>query len=103
MRASWRSRPNEVDRLTVSRPPRRVEGYLRVSWTFTTCVRPPLVPEICRVYVPVGEPREVDTFIVTLVPLVGFGVKEAVVLLGKPPTVKLTDPANPLSRVIVTA
>jgi hypothetical protein len=79
-----------------------VEGYLRVSETVIECVRPPLVPVICREYVPVGERREVETFNVTLEPLVGFGVKEPVTLLGNPPTVKKTDPANPLSRVIVT-
>ena len=67
-----------------------------------TCEWPPLVPVICRVYVPVGELRDVDTFIVTLVPFVGFGVKEAVTLLGNPLTVKRTEPAKPFSRVIVT-
>ena len=68
----------------------------------TTCEWPPLVPVICREYVPVGERRDVTTFNVTCVPFVGFGVKEAVTLLGNPPTVNRTDPANPLSRVIVT-
>jgi hypothetical protein len=66
------------------------------------CVRFALVAVMCRVYVPFGERRDVDTFNVTLVPLVGFGLKEAVALLGNPVTAKRTDPANPLSRVIVT-
>jgi len=57
---------------------------------------------ICSEKVPVGELREVDTLNVTLVPVVGFGVKEAVTLLGNPLTAKSTEPANPLRRVIVT-
>ena len=82
--------------------PGAIADYLRVRETLTMCERPPLVPMICRVYVPVGERREVDTCNVVLVLPAGFGVKEAVTLLGKPVTAKTTDPANPLSRVIET-
>jgi hypothetical protein len=75
---------------------------LRVRETVIACVRLPLVPVMCRVYVPVGELRVVEMVNVTLVPFVGFGLKVAVPLLGDPVTVKRTDPANPSSRVIVT-
>jgi hypothetical protein len=67
-----------------------VGGYLRVSDTSIACDRLPLEPVMCSEYVPVGVLREVDTFKVTLVPLVGFGVKDAVALLGNPLTVKST-------------
>ena len=88
--------------ITTHGDPQSVRGYLRVSETVNTCDSPPLVPVICKVYLPIGEVREVDTFNVALVPFVGFGVKEAVALLGSPPRLKDTDPAKPLSRVIVT-
>jgi len=49
-----------------------------------------------------GLLREVEIFTVTLVPVVGFGVTDAVTLFGSPLTVKSTEPANPFRRVIVT-
>jgi len=70
--------------------------------TVIACVRLPLVPVMCTVYVPVGELRLVDMVNVTLVPFVGFGLMVAVALLGDPVTANWTDPANPSSRVIVT-
>jgi len=66
------------------------------------CAKPPLVPLICSVNVPMGLLREVEIFTVTLVPVVGFGVTDAVTLFGSPLTVKSTEPANPFRRVIVT-
>jgi len=63
--------------------------------------RPPLVPVICRTNVPAGAFREVTTLNVTLVPVVGFGVNDAVTLLGSPLIAKRTDPENPVNRVIV--
>jgi hypothetical protein len=73
--------------------PKRV--YLRVSDTVIEWVRLPLVPVIVSLYVPLGDPPEVDTLNVALVPVVDAGVKAAVALAGNPVTVNATDPVNP--------
>jgi hypothetical protein len=57
-------------------------------------VREPLVPAIVNV----AEPRLAALLAVsvnTLVPAVGFGLKDAVTPLGNPETARVTFPANP--------
>jgi hypothetical protein len=57
-------------------------------------VREPLVPVI----VTVADPRLAPLLAVsvnTLVPAVGFGLKDAVTPLGKPEAARVTFPANP--------
>ena len=49
-----------------------------MSETLIACAKPPLDPLICSVNVPMGLLREVEIFTVTLVPVVGFGVTDAV-------------------------
>ncbi len=52
---------------------------------------------------PVGvDLREVEIDNVAVPPVAGFGVNEPVALLGSPLTLKAIDPANPVSRAIVT-
>ncbi len=66
-------------------------------------MRPPLVPVIVRLNVPLGDRPEVDTVKVELVPVVEAGLNEAVALPGSPLTVNATGLLEPNSRVMVIA
>lgn len=65
-------------------------------------VTPPLVPVIVNVYVPVVVFLHVDTESVDA-DVVGFGLKDAEPLKGRPLTLSETLPLKPLTGVTVTA
>ena len=71
--------------------------------TATDRVRPPLVPTIVRLNVPLVDRPDVTTVRVELVPFVVVGLKEAVTFAGSPVTVNATDTLEPNLREIVTA
>ena len=70
--------------------------------TATDRVRPPLVPTIVRLNVPLGDRPDVDTVKVELVPVVEVGLKAPDTFAGSPVTVNATEPLEPNLRVIVT-
>lgn len=79
-------------------------------WTAVTvrlmvavCVRVPLTPVTVTVAVPIVAVLEAVNVKVLALVVVDAGLKLAVTPAGNPPAVKATLPANPLSRVIVTA
>src|SRR5262249_13992141 len=76
-------------------------GQLIVRVTTAVCVRPPLVPLIVSVNVPVRALREVLIDRVE-VEAAGLGENEALVREGNPLTLRLTEPVKPLPGVIVT-
>ena len=77
------------------------------SVTFWLCCLVPAVPTMVSVNGPVG-PVFCDVTVSTDVPVppavrsTTGGLNEPVVLEGKPLTLRLTPPANPLSEVTVT-
>jgi len=79
------------------------EPYRIARDTVTERVRPPLVPTIVRLNVPLGVRPVVTTVRVELVPVVEVGLKEAVTFAGSPVTVNATELVEPNLRVIVTA
>jgi len=91
--------------LSTTDPGRRVgaEPYVIVRDTATDRVRPPLVPTIVRLNVPLVDRPDVTTVRVELVPVVEVGLKEAVTFAGSPVTVNATDTLEPNLREIVTA
>jgi hypothetical protein len=66
-------------------------------------VRPPLVPTIVKLNVPLGDRPEVTTVRVELVPVVAVGLNEAVTFDGSPVTVNATELSEPNMRLTVTA
>ena len=71
------------------------------SCTVVECDTPPLVPVIVRVDVPGLDFLHVVTVNVE-VDVVGFGLNDAVPLVGRPATLSDTLPLNPLTAPMVT-
>jgi hypothetical protein len=72
------------------------------SATVVECVKPPLVPVMVSVYVPIGVVELVETDRVALPALaIEVGLKMPVAPLGNPVTFKLTVPVKPLTAVTV--
>jgi hypothetical protein len=71
------------------------------SVTFTVREVPPLVPVIVSVYVPGVAPERARIDSVD-VEVVGFGLNDAVVLLGRM-TLRLTEPLKPFTLLTVIA
>ena len=79
-----------------------VGSQVSVSVTVVVCVSVPLLPVTINVNVPVEAFRLVVTFSVELdVGLAEFGLKEALVLVGRPLTLSATELLKPLSAPIV--
>ncbi len=70
--------------------------------TLVVWVREPDVPVMVIVYVPRGVPEAVVIVIVDEVPLAGLGLKPVVLFAGCPLAERVTEPAKPEIRVIVT-
>ena len=66
------------------------------------CARLPLTPVMVSVLLPVGVLALVVTESVDD-EVAGLGLKEPVALLGRPSTLRLTEPAKPPLGAIVTA
>jgi hypothetical protein len=72
------------------------------SVTVTVRETVPLVPVIVSAYVPGVEPERARIEKVD-VDVVGFGLNDAVVRLGRPLTLRLTEPLKPFSGLTVIA
>jgi hypothetical protein len=69
--------------------------------TVVVCIRPPLVPVIVSGNVP-GAVFDLVEMVSVEVDVAGFGLNEAVVRLGRPLTLRLTEPLKPLIGEMVT-
>ena len=74
-------------------------GVRTVTDTFVLAVREPELPVMVRLYVP--GIAELSVAVSTLVPVVGFGLNDAVIPLGTPVAASVTLPLKPEAPLTV--